>query len=867
MGSLYEGGVAGHMSHLYDNPELTFQKIKEILRAASQGNLVGTEKTDGQNLFLSYNIHDGTARAARNKGDIKNGGMTASELAAKFGGRGALEEAFNDAFSAFEQVVQQMSAEEQAQIFGQNTNIYYNAEIQDPRNPNVINYDMKTLTIHRVGHGEFDRSTGTKTDLDVSENGDKLSAALDKYQGERQEGQYRVQMNAIRNLEKLSDDTALQSALVYIDDLANKAGMSDESTIGEYVLSEAKKAIQARVDLTPEQLDLMMTEMQKRMYNMKGKALRGVLASIEDTEVKQEVRQILTKDYKQIYKSAILPLEAVIHDFSVEMLKGLQSAFILDNVKEVSRLRGQVARAVDAIKSSGSEEAMEILQQQMEKLKSVENVTTAAEGFVFNYDGYSYKFTGNFAPMNQLLGLFKYGRGNIPAMQNLQEEEQAPGSVAIIPGAFKPPHLGHLAMVQHYANLADAVLVYISSPKSAKSQRDIGGHVVTPQMSKELWERFVDGMPNVEVIVSAAPSPFTVLYAMTSAKESPLPAGTQVYFGASAKGGDSKRFSGVVSKADPGLVVMDPEEHAAPATNLPQDYMKALKETGYLDMMPSTAKGKDPQNYHASDLRFLLSKACSDENAKMLAGFYVKPENVDLFLTTCGVVGGNEMEITESQLLEIIKEETDSVLKLINEADDFDYRKALGLPSEDEEKMKARQRLLKVLDSLNDQGSFDNVYKSKSPQRGLMDLMLALTGDLKKGTSRKFFGNDFMNWSEDYIEKAKEYGYENVLADENRLMTMMNRWLNDHPRLNEADEPMTKSDLDQELGLDKGLSLPSAIARISSLLDPYLDAAVDQLEDGGEEYRDPEVAEKAIAALSEVIDLIQNAFLNMMSGE
>ena len=52
MGSLYEGGVAGHMSHLYDNPELTFQKIKEILRAASQGNLVGTEKTDGQNLFL-----------------------------------------------------------------------------------------------------------------------------------------------------------------------------------------------------------------------------------------------------------------------------------------------------------------------------------------------------------------------------------------------------------------------------------------------------------------------------------------------------------------------------------------------------------------------------------------------------------------------------------------------------------------------------------------------------------------------------------------------------------------------------------------------------------------------------------------------
>ena len=25
-----EGGVAGHMNHLYDNPELTFKKMKEI---------------------------------------------------------------------------------------------------------------------------------------------------------------------------------------------------------------------------------------------------------------------------------------------------------------------------------------------------------------------------------------------------------------------------------------------------------------------------------------------------------------------------------------------------------------------------------------------------------------------------------------------------------------------------------------------------------------------------------------------------------------------------------------------------------------------------------------------------------------------
>ena len=66
-----EGGVAGHMNHLYDNPDLTFREMKQVFQAASNGELKGTEKTDGQNLQLSYDIQTSSARAARNKGNIK----------------------------------------------------------------------------------------------------------------------------------------------------------------------------------------------------------------------------------------------------------------------------------------------------------------------------------------------------------------------------------------------------------------------------------------------------------------------------------------------------------------------------------------------------------------------------------------------------------------------------------------------------------------------------------------------------------------------------------------------------------------------------------------------------------------------------
>ena len=41
------GGVAGSMSHLYDNPGLSFDKMKEIMSAASNAELDVEEKTDG----------------------------------------------------------------------------------------------------------------------------------------------------------------------------------------------------------------------------------------------------------------------------------------------------------------------------------------------------------------------------------------------------------------------------------------------------------------------------------------------------------------------------------------------------------------------------------------------------------------------------------------------------------------------------------------------------------------------------------------------------------------------------------------------------------------------------------------------------
>jgi hypothetical protein len=447
------GGVFGHMSHIYDNPSMTFGQIKDIMTKASAGQLESvTEKTDGQNLFVSYNVQDGTVRAARNKGNLKTGGMDAAALAEKFGGRGALTDAFVNAFKAFEIAVNQFSDEEKLELFGPDTNIFYNAEVMDPANANVINYDTKTFLIHRAGHAEFDRETGKPVSSEQGFSEKKagaLQAALEKAQ-ESMKGDFKVQVNAIRQLKALGDDVALSIALKGMDKVMSSAGVSDNDTIADYVIGKWRILVNKELpELSDQGKQLIIKRVMSDYYGAlegdgplksRGLETRQIVKAINQPELNEKVVALI-KSYPDRFKEFIFPVESVIHRFAIAIMRAVQSAYIIaagGNEKEVARLQALVGKAIDTIQGSGNEEAMEILKPQLEKLSQIEDdgsvgdvdlsmISSAAEGIVFDYDGHTYKFTGGFAPANQILGLFKYGRKGIPAMAS--EEDLAEASV------------------------------------------------------------------------------------------------------------------------------------------------------------------------------------------------------------------------------------------------------------------------------------------------------------------------------------------------------------------------------------------------------------------------------------------------------
>ena len=499
-----EGGLGGHMNHLYDDPDLSFGEMKQIFIAAASGKLEGTQKVDGQNIFLSYSLARGQAIAARNKTHLKAGGMGAAELAKFFDGRGSLQKAFMDGFQAFEEAVSSFSEEEIAGAFGQDGEIYYSAEVIEPANANVIDYDEQVLNIHRSGHGKVDRETANVTATDKDPEMQKSSAVLDaaisKVENAKQSNNFRVQRGSIEKLQSVLDGEHAQRAISKLDSIVG----GDAETVGEYVVKKLKPIVQKNVDLPKDKQNMLI----QKILGAKGVNKREIKKGLDEKD-QAAVEQLISQS-KIMLKQIIKPIEMVVHDFAVDALQGMQSIFMLGAQDgKVQNLRDKVAAEIKAIEAGGDEASMGKLKAQLEKMKyaekGLEGITTAAEGFVFDFNGKTYKLTGNYAPINQILGILRYVReGKQMSNSKILKESKSRG-IALVPGGFKPPHAGHYQLAAWAGSQpgVDRAIVLVS-PKARDN--------VDAQKSMAIWEIYKSLGANFDVQISGVASPVGATY-------------------------------------------------------------------------------------------------------------------------------------------------------------------------------------------------------------------------------------------------------------------------------------------------------------------------------------------------------------------
>lgn len=172
-----------------------------------------------------------------------------------------------------------------------------------------------------------------------------------------------------------------------------------------------------------------------------------------------------------------------------------------------------------------------------------------------------------------------------PVIMKEQEEDEDPvvdiefeddpmqgETVAIVPGAFKPPHMGHVNMVEQYAEVADRVIILISAP--TKNARKLpNGKEITADHSRQIWNLFVGTNPKVEVYESSHASPINAAYEISGKAGQrekvaekmgmdPISAGDTIILGASNKGGDATRWTGAERYVGDDLNLISPMKSA-----------------------------------------------------------------------------------------------------------------------------------------------------------------------------------------------------------------------------------------------------------------------------------------------------------------
>jgi len=401
---LLEGGAYGHMNHPFDvQMNLTFGDLKNIVKKALSGKLeLAREKTDGQALAISW--VNGRLVAARNKSHLKSKGkdaMGVQDVISKFAGRGSVSDAFSFAIKDLESAVKGLSDKDKKDIF-KDGKCFMNCEIIYPENTNVVPYGTSLLVFH--GTMEYNESGDA-----VGENpaaGAKLAAMVKKINADVQ-SKFTIQGPPIQKLPVNKDLKAKQSVyLGMIAKLQSEFGLNDKNGVADYHQAWWRQFVDKNASSLDEQQKIGLV----KRWAFGDKSFR--LADIKDAKLKAWADQTDKKDQAKITKDNLLKFEEIFLGVGADVLSFMTSVLTANPEAAKQQMVGRLETAISSIRATGDAKNLAKLEIELTRLNALGGFEKIVpnEGIVFSYKGATYKLTGAFAPLNQILGIFTFSR-------------------------------------------------------------------------------------------------------------------------------------------------------------------------------------------------------------------------------------------------------------------------------------------------------------------------------------------------------------------------------------------------------------------------------------------------------------------------
>jgi len=414
------------MAHPYDDHGLTFNDMKEMVSRALEGRLdieeAVTEKTDGQNIQVTWK--NGQPGFARGTKTIINP-MTPADLIADFerkyresvekngveGAAGYLNvvDAYRACAEDLTSALNQLGADQLERIF-KNGRVFANMEIIFPATKNVIAYDKAHLQFHNLV--EYNEK-GQVVQTDLS-GGKMLGDVIRNANADMQKTFSFIPPQQIR-LGRVADFEDQQAAFFSeIDQLRNMYNLKETDLISEYHKKWWEDVIRSQAQQLGYEIpdDILQTLIYRWAFFDKSTSLTQLKKQIDNAEFLAWVQEFDKKEFKQYYKQNMQPFESIFLRLGAVTLKNAENFLAANPDKAVQEIRKEMADLIKDLQTSPNPETIRKLELELKRIERLGgfDAIVPAEGIVFVYGGNTYKLTGAFAPVNQILGTLKYAR-------------------------------------------------------------------------------------------------------------------------------------------------------------------------------------------------------------------------------------------------------------------------------------------------------------------------------------------------------------------------------------------------------------------------------------------------------------------------
>jgi cytidyltransferase-like protein len=404
--NITEGGAYGHMSHPFDiQMNLTFEDLRTIIKKALNGNLKLTrEKTDGQALAISWRDDKGLI-AARNKGHLKNSGENAldiSGVASKFQGRGALTDAYNFAMKDLSDAIKALSSTQRDKIFMQGKS-FMNLEVIYPTSVNVIPYNNALLVFHNTTEYNDDGNA-----VGANQEAARILAGMIKQVNKDVQSKYKIQGPPVVELPKNIELSKLQSKFnSELNKLQNEFKLKGSDGVADYHQAWWENWVDSNSPITLDNREKM--GLVKR-WAFDDKSFRLDTKNLTDPKLLEWAKKTDKTDKVKLSKQNIKKFEDIFLGVGAEVLSFMSSVLTVNPDAAVRAMKKRLDTTIKDVKKSNDPKKIEKLKLELDRLAAIggKDKIVPNEGIVFVYKDNTYKLTGAFASLNQIVGLMYY---------------------------------------------------------------------------------------------------------------------------------------------------------------------------------------------------------------------------------------------------------------------------------------------------------------------------------------------------------------------------------------------------------------------------------------------------------------------------